>query len=92
MRSRYSAYVLGLTEYVRSSWHPSTRPGDLTLHPECKWLGLQIKNHESRGATSARVEFVARYRQGGQGAVRLHEISHFVRENGHWFYVRGTPR
>ena len=26
MRSRYSAYALGLTPYLLSTWHPSTRP------------------------------------------------------------------
>ncbi|MCU1417842.1 MAG: hypothetical protein JWP32_2016, partial [Schumannella sp.] len=31
MRSRFSAYALGLDAYVLSSWHPSTRPADLDL-------------------------------------------------------------
>ncbi|HSJ80118.1 MAG TPA: YchJ family metal-binding protein, partial [Thiobacillus sp.] len=26
MRSRYSAYVLGLEAYLRATWHPATRP------------------------------------------------------------------
>ena len=26
MRSRYSAFVLGLTDYLLATWHPSTRP------------------------------------------------------------------
>ncbi|HEY4556374.1 MAG TPA: YchJ family metal-binding protein, partial [Lysobacter sp.] len=38
----------------------------------------------------ATVEFVARSRAGGGPAQRLHELSRFVREDGHWFYVDGT--
>ena len=26
MRSRYSAHVLGLADYLRDTWHPQTRP------------------------------------------------------------------
>jgi uncharacterized protein YchJ len=31
MRSRYSAYALGLEEYLLATWHPSTRPEKLDL-------------------------------------------------------------
>ena len=37
----------------------------------------------------AEVEFVARYRVGGGSAVRLHERSRFVHEDGHWHYLDG---
>ena len=36
------------------------------------------------------VEFVAKYKIGGQGAQRLHETSRFVHEKGRWFYVDGV--
>ena len=39
MRSRYSAYVLGLIDYLLATWHPSTGPGELELFP-IKWIGL----------------------------------------------------
>ena len=42
MRSRYSAYVLGLLDYLLATWHPSTAPGDLELDA-VKWLGLEVK-------------------------------------------------
>jgi SEC-C motif-containing protein len=51
-------------------------------------LGLQIKQHRVTGADTAEVEFVARFRVGGK-AVRQHELSRFVREDGRWFYVDG---
>lgn len=90
MRSRYSAYVLRLDDYLQASWHPSTRPLNLDLAEDdgTKWLGLEIKRHQLQDENHATVEFVARYRIDGRGH-RLHEISRFVREDGRWFYVDG---
>lgn len=88
MRSRYTAFVLGRLDYLRTSWHPSTRPAELTLEPGVKWLGLQVRSHRVVDADHAEVEFVARSRVGGRGQ-RLHERSRFVRENGRWVYVDG---
>lgn len=88
MRSRYSAFVLGRADYLRASWHASTRPAELTLEPGVKWLGLAVKRHRTLDADHAEVEFVARSRVGGRGQ-RLHETSRFVREGGRWFYVDG---
>ena len=91
MRSRYSAFVLGRVAYLNASWHPSTRPADLTLEPGVKWLGLEVRRHRQIDADHAEVEFVARSRIGGR-AQRLHETSRFVREGGQWFYVDGDLR
>ena len=88
MRSRYSAFVRERVDYLRSSWHASTRPADLSLEPGVKWLGLEVKRHRAIDADHAEVEFVARSRAGGRGQ-RLHETSRFVREGGRWFYVDG---
>jgi len=90
MRSRYTAYVLGLADYLLATWHASTRPATLDLDetPRPKWLGLEVKRHTASGPDAAVVEFVARYRVGGRGQ-RLHETSRFVREAGRWYYVAG---
>lgn len=90
MRSRYSAYVLRLEDYLLATWHASTRPAALDLGAEApaKWLGLEVRAH-SESVDAATVEFVARCRVGGR-AQRLHELSRFVREDGRWFYVDGT--
>ena len=90
MRSRYSAYVLGRADYLLATWHPSTRPASLDLHddPPLRWLGLDVKRHVPAGDTAI-VEFVARHRQGGGKASRLHETSRFVHERQLWFYVDG---
>lgn len=90
MRSRYSAYVLGLTDYLHRTWHPTTRPAlaELAADAAGKWLGLEVKRHVPDG-DRATVEFVARYKTGGR-AHRLHEISRFVRDGGQWLYVDGS--
>ena len=89
MRSRYSAYVLGLADYLRDTWHPDTRPAEpVPLEAGVQWLGLELRRHSAQDADHATVEFVARSRLGGRAA-RLHETSRFVREQGRWFYVDG---
>ncbi|MFT4991204.1 MAG: SEC-C motif-containing protein [Polaromonas sp.] len=88
MRSRYSAFVLQQADYLRATWHVSTRPDTLDFEPGARWLGLEVRRHQVTGPDSAEVEFVARYRLGGK-ATRLHEKSRFVREDGRWWYVDG---
>jgi len=89
MRSRYSAYVLKLDDYLLATWHPGTRPSELDLTADdSKWLGLDVKKHALQDNDHATVEFVARYRIAGKGH-RLHELSRFVREDGRWYYVDG---
>jgi len=88
MRSRYSAFVTENAPYLLATWHPSQRPATLDFEAGAKWLGLQVKAFQATGAATAEVEFVARFRVGGR-AVRLHERSRFVCEDGRWFYVDG---
>jgi SEC-C motif domain protein len=104
MRSRYSAYAMGLVDYINATWHSSTRPEALSRFEAAdKWLGLQIKDAPSaiRGegliesgykkCNEGFVEFVARSKpKGGGAAIRLHERSRFVCEDGRWFYVDGV--
>jgi SEC-C motif domain protein len=89
MRSRYSAYALGLGTYLQDTWHASTRPADAPrFDTRLHWLGLEVKRQLSLGANEAEVEFVARSKSAGR-AHRLHERSRFVFEAGRWFYVDG---
>ena len=92
MRSRYSAYVLQREDYLLATWHPTTRPAGLALDagPLPTWLGLEVRRHGVTGPDTAMVEFVARHRVGGGRAVRLHETSRFVREDGRWYYLDGS--
>ncbi|MDI9238025.1 YchJ family metal-binding protein [Lysobacter sp. LF1] len=92
MRSRYSAYVRGDADYLLASWYPDSRPAELDLGDATatRWLGLEVKRHVPVDADHAAVEFVARYKVGGAPAVRLHEVSRFVRESGRWYYLDGS--
>jgi len=92
MRSRYSAAVLRLTDYLSRTWHPSTRLveiGFLKKMPTPEWRGLEVRRHVQGDADHATVEFVVRYRGAGR-QYRMHEISRFVREDGVWYYVDGV--
>jgi SEC-C motif domain protein len=91
MRSRYSAFVRQLGDYLLATWHPRTRPPSIEFEAATRWLGLTVKHARQTGADQAQVEFVARYRVGGGSAVRLHERSRFVHEDGRWYYVDAAP-
>jgi len=89
MRSRYSAFVLDLSDYLLATWHTSTRPARLGANEVgLKWLGLEVRRHTPVDADHATVEFIARSKLAGR-AQRLHELSRFLREDGRWFYVDG---
>ncbi|MBZ8141792.1 hypothetical protein CLD22_18035 [Rubrivivax gelatinosus] len=90
MRSRYSAYVRGLEDYLLATWHAQTRPERVEIEAGLKWLGLEVRRVLEDGE-HATVEFVARSKLAGR-AMRLHETSRFVREHGRWFYVDGELR
>ena len=86
MRSRYTAYVLGDVDHVFRSWHPATRPDDLSQLPGTEWLGLEVLEVVDGGPADdyGIVEFRARYAGGA-----LHERSRFTRRAGRWVYVDG---
>jgi SEC-C motif domain protein len=90
MRSRYAAYTMGLEQYLLDTWHESTRPASLGLANDAKtkWLGLEVKRVEIVDEDKATVEFIARFKVGGDKAQRLHEISQFKRTD-RWYYVSG---
>lgn len=91
MRSRFSAFAVGDTDYLIASWHPSTRPTELELDSRRQWYRLDIiaTSGGTPFETSGVVEFEAYYRS-PDGAGSQHEVSRFVRENGSWLYVDGT--
>lgn len=90
MRSRYTAYALGLPNYLLATWHLSTRPTTLVLEEGIRWYRLEILSRTRGGMldTVGTVEFSASFRLDGQAGAQ-HEISTFVRESGRWFYVDG---
>lgn len=95
MRSRYSAYVRLLPEYLLATWHPDTRPEALSLEEptaqRTRWLGLSVHEHTTTDPDHAQVRFTARYRIGGGSAVKMQEHSRFVRQEGRWLYLDALP-
>lgn len=100
MRSRYTAFATGDVDHLVRTWHPRTRPDDLTLDPGTRWIGLTVVRTE-RGAgddSDGVVEFVAAFDESSAGPGRgatagcLHEVSRFVRRAGRWVYVDGDQR
>ncbi|MBS7806590.1 YchJ family metal-binding protein [Variovorax sp. PCZ-1] len=91
MRSRYSAYVLQLGDYLLATWYGESSPGSIDF-PPTKWLGLEIK-HSAMSGDAGVVEFIARYRDSTGRAGRLHETSRFIREGvgeaARWLYIDG---
>jgi SEC-C motif-containing protein len=81
MRSRYAAYALGESDYVFRTWHPRTRPDDVTPDPGLAWLRLRVLE-----AVDDEVEFIADY-DSPDGPGSLHERSVFERRGGRWVYV-----
>jgi SEC-C motif-containing protein len=84
MRSRFSAFSLGLTDYVNITWHNSTCPDDLALEPDSQWLKLDVLQ-----ASKKRVHFRAYYKDEDGTFKVLDETSDFVFEN-RWQYVNGN--
>jgi SEC-C motif-containing protein len=92
MRSRYTAFALGLEAYLLRSWHPSTRPNALELDPEIEWQRLFIEQSSAGGPfdESGEVTFTA-VAHTPDGLLRQRECSRFARDGeGRWCYVDGT--
>ncbi|MFD4352196.1 YchJ family protein [Nocardia sp. NPDC058519] len=91
MRSRYTAYVVGDVDYLLRSWHPSTRPAELELDQDQRWLFLEIVGTQRGGPfdDNGTVEFIAHYKLDGARDA-MHELSTFVRVDGAWVYLDGT--
>lgn len=91
MRSRYSAYVLKLTDYINNTWHKSTRPNIATLKNDqpIQWIKLVInKAWDSNNVNEAFVDFDAFYEVNSK-LERMHEVSRFIYSEQKWFYIDG---
>jgi SEC-C motif-containing protein len=89
MRSRYSAFVLRLPNYLAAT---QRAPMEGALDDKVHWLGLTV--HAAKGSaddTTGEVEFSARYLAGGR-LCTLREVSAFERDAGRWLYLDGKTQ
>nr|WP_246284405.1 YchJ family metal-binding protein [Nocardioides perillae] len=91
MRSRYSAYARGEADHLFRTWHPRTRPTDVTTDRGLRWTGLTVLDTVAGGVDDEEgvVEFEARW-DSPAGPGRLRERSRFVRRGGRWVYLDGS--
>jgi len=98
MRSRFSAYVLNIPQYIYRTWDKNTRPPLHVLREDSSqtFTHLEIKN-TTRGNESDKngtVEFIASFiinnndPSSKNGTVHQHhENSYFVKKENKWKYV-----
>ena len=95
MRSRYSAFVKNLPDYIIQTHDPKSR-GEIRRQDianwagESEWKGLEILTTKAgeAGDPSGQVEFKAHYESEGRHYVH-HEKSDFINQQGQWFYSSG---
>ncbi|EPJ45437.1 MAG: hypothetical protein OFPII_28010 [Osedax symbiont Rs1] len=99
MRARYTAFVIGNSDFIIDTYHSSCHAEQEREHIldaiDIKWLKLEIIATElDTSAETAFVEFKAWYMEGEQ-LQHMHERSRFLQEEtkqGHcWRYIDGTP-
>jgi len=83
MRSRYSAFALGLGPYLAATQRAPFDPERTSL--PLKWVSLTVHRF-----SEAEVEFTARYLAAGS-LCSLHEVSAFEKVDGRWLYTTGEP-
>lgn len=93
MRSRYSAYVLGLVDYLVSSTLPVQqtqldRAAISAWSSQSQWLGLEVQSQQMLSAEPAHawVSFIARW-QDQDGKHAQQERSAFVQINQRWYFL-----
>jgi len=94
MRARYSAYDSDNLDFIRLSWHSSTRPSSVEPNEKgFSWQALEIVDTQAGGHNDdeGEVEFIASYIMNSHAGT-LHERSQFKRENGEWRYLDGKEK
>jgi SEC-C motif-containing protein len=96
MRSRYSAYVLGLIDYLIATTLPAQQAGldraaISAWSLASTWLGLEVESAESIGGQPehAFVTFTARWHD-DSGEHSHRERSAFVQHAGRWYFIDPT--
>ena len=96
MRSRYSAYVLGLVDYLVATTLPAQREG---LDREAisawsrgsTWLGLEVESAELFGGAPEHAFVTFNVRWHDNSGEHVHrERSAFVQREGQWYFIDPT--
>lgn len=95
MRSRYSAFCLGLGDYLAATHHVDyVKAGDYdgVETQKSQWRALVLLDivEGSENDQQGEVEFIAFYQQAGV-LQQLRERSQFIKQDGGWFYTKGKP-
>ncbi|KJY83119.1 hypothetical protein TW81_08890 [Vibrio galatheae] len=93
MRSRYSAHVKGLVDYVVNTYHPSCHAENereaIAQSIGSDWCGLEVISTENgNNQDEGFVTFKAYFKQDGEQYC-LEERSRFLREHQLWYYIDG---
>lgn len=93
IRARYTAHTTGDMDFILATHHPSTRSdideaATRRWASESTWLGLEILNVDGGSAedSSARIEFMARYRDAARRRHTHHERGVFEKYHGQWYF------
>lgn len=95
MRSRYTAYCQGDSDYILNTWAKQTR-NSVSLDSlnkrksETQYLGLKIlsKVAGTRKHTEGQVEFEVTFKHLGKTQTHR-ELSNFIKTDDKWFYLDG---
>jgi SEC-C motif-containing protein len=98
MRSRFSAYALGLADYIIDTTHPhhedsqqdliTRRKNILEFSENTRFDGLKIREFIEKSGDEAFVTFTAFLTQNDQDA-RFTEKSRFLKHKDRWLYESG---
>jgi SEC-C motif-containing protein len=94
MRSRYTAYTMADINYIKATTRHEALIGFQELDAKhwakrvC-WIKLKVHNSSIENANTGYVEFEAQFVDGSR-LKSIHEKSKFIREEGLWYYVKGS--
>lgn len=89
MRSRFTAFAVGNSQYLLDTWDPETRPSELSLDVGIDFYRLDILETTGGGPfdSTGTVKFQAFYKGLASGVQE--EDSTFRKVNGAWVYSTG---
>lgn len=93
MRSRYTAHVLKLVDYVVATYHPScnaeNQRDSIAQSVESHWIKLDVSDVEAGSHDDEGFVTFYAFFEDEEKMYCLGERSRFLRENGLWYYIDG---